>query len=85
MIDFHPQLISHIFLKEKNDKPVKSQKAHFSVIPAPHQVRDKLRRESRGINYFWALAFEEVTALETFYKTIKNVLKKREKFPSPIF
>ena len=31
----------------------KSQKIPFLVIPAPHQVRDKLQPESSKFNNFW--------------------------------
>ena len=31
------------------------------------------KRESREINHFWTPAFAGVTALETFYETIKVI------------
>jgi len=33
-------------------------------------------RESRGINHLWTPAFAGVTALETFYETIKIVFTR---------
>ena len=53
------------------DEFVKSHWPVF-VIPAPHQVRDKLQRESRELNHLWTPAFTGVTALETFYETIEE-------------
>ncbi len=55
----------------KLDELVKSQKGPVFVIPAPHQVRDKLRRESSKINQFWTPAFAGVKAMETFCETVK--------------
>jgi hypothetical protein len=45
----------------------------FFVISVPHQVRDKLQRESSKNMQFWTPAFAGVTALMTF-------LRSRQKF-----
>jgi len=45
-------LVLHVFkdlncyIKSNTDELVKNRKVLFSVIPAPHQVRDKLQPES---------------------------------------
>jgi hypothetical protein len=43
----------------------------FGVIPAPPQMRDKLRRESSVFRYFWMPAFAGMTGFWTFYGFIK--------------
>ena len=52
-------LVLHVFkdlncyIKSNTDELVKNRKVLFSVIPAPHQVRDKLQSESSKFNTFW--------------------------------
>jgi len=59
------------YISEVNsDGFVKSRKIPFSVIPAPHQVRDKLQPESsifKELQKTWTPFFNGVT---TFYETI---------------
>jgi len=53
----------------------KSQKTSFFVIPAPHQVRDKLQPESsvfRNLSLTWTPAFAGVT---TFHESVKVQIK----------
>jgi hypothetical protein len=54
------------------DELVKSRKMSFFVIPAPHEVWDKLQPESRNNKHFWNPAFAGVTALNTFYEAITS-------------
>jgi hypothetical protein len=42
----------------------------FSVIPAPHQVRDKLQPESSNFNAFWMPDQVRHDDFETFYRIV---------------
>jgi hypothetical protein len=49
----------------------------FSVIPAPHQVRDKLQPESSNFNAFWMPDQVRHDDFETFYRIVNpNKYKK---------
>jgi len=55
------------------DGLVKSRKCAFIVIPAPHQVRDKLRRESSDFTTLkrgWMPAYAGTTGFGIFYEYI---------------
>ena len=62
------------------DEPVKIRKVLFSVIPAPHLLRDKLQPKSRRFNAFWLPPHRGAGQapqvrhddFETFYET-KNI------------
>jgi len=56
----------------KSDELVKSQKAPVIVIPVKLVLDLIGERESRKINFLWTPAFAGVTAMETFYETIKS-------------
>ena len=51
-------------------KLVESPLLLLFVIPAPHQVRDKLQRESSHFSRLWTPAFAGVTGIWTFYEVI---------------
>jgi hypothetical protein len=63
-------------LRVKDDGLVKSRKCAFIVIPAPHQVRDKLWRESSDFRWFWMPAYAGMTGFGTFYECVKDTEKK---------
>ena len=54
----------------------------FPVLPAPHQVRDKLQPESSNFNVFWMPVADPVISgdqvrhddFETFYRIVKYSL-----------
>jgi len=62
----------------------------FSVIPAPHQVRDKRQAESSIFNTFWTPAFAGVTVfgnIDDFcnYAPASNQTSGASQTTSPVF
>jgi len=56
----------------KFDGFVKSRKIDFSVIPAPHQERDKLQPVSSKIKKLKSLWTPVFTGVTTFYEAVKS-------------